>query len=261
MLRNDVKLVVILYAKTQVNQSKLKLIVHLFDYAALPSIRPSSYKITGIAQRNGPLRRSSQWFDDILTGTNGEGLTVKKPKQETPIATTVEETPIVAQPATNNEKEVPIVDAHNGKNEPIRIEQVIAVGLVGNKNFMQEKVIKEGDCDILRISGFANEHNTVKKTDQQGQPLNNNRPTTYIKGAFEATNLLTGAHYMSGQLILPDSISGFICASLDQHGPVTLDVTVRLERAEKSIVGYKFASLLHKIEPKNKPVAPVDTGV
>lgn len=151
-------------------------------------------------------------------------------------------------------KEETKMEAHNHSGDSVRIEQVIAVGIVGNKNFMQETAIKEGSKDILHVVGHATEHVSIKsKTEGQ-------RPTIYIKGAFEATNLLTKQTHISGQLILPDSASGYVTTKMDMAGPVSIDITIRLERAEKSIVGYKFAAILKQLTPTKQPQnTPIDT--
>lgn len=154
-----------------------------------------------------------------------------------------------SQPTNSQEEKM---EAHTSDGGVIRIEQVIATGLVGNKNFMQEQVIKNGPADILRITGFANEHVTIKKSNNNNNNDDSGRPTTYIKGAFNGENLFTKEKYLSGQLILPDSASGYVCANIDMNGPLDIDIVIRVERAEKSIVGYKFAALLHKLDPRNK---------
>ncbi len=132
----------------------------------------------------------------------------------------------------------------HSKGNPVRIEQVISIALVGNKTFMQERAIKgEGPIPLLRVTGYANEQSLVPSK------IEGRRDTHYIKGAFDATNLLTNEHYISGQVILPDSASGYIGAILNKRKDgFDLDLTITLERAEKSIVGYKFSVVLNNAE-------------
>lgn len=131
------------------------------------------------------------------------------------------------------------MNAHTKDGNQVRIEQVISVALVGNKSFMVEKAVHAGvgnPIDILHITGFANEQLLVPSKTPESR-----RPTHYIKGAFDGVNMLTGEHYISGQLILPDSAAGFIGALLDKNSKgFNIDLIISLERAEKSIVGYKF---------------------
>lgn len=133
---------------------------------------------------------------------------------------------------------------HNKQGKPVRIEQVIAVGLVGNKSKMQELAVKENEADILHITGTATESTTVPSRSDNG------RPTTYIKGAFKGVDLQTNAEYISGQIILPDSCSGYVCAKLDEvKEPMHLDIVIRIQRSEKSIIGYKFLAILNDLSP------------
>lgn len=137
------------------------------------------------------------------------------------------------------------MEGHTKNGAPVRVEQVISVGLVGDKNWMQETAIKqEKPTEILRVTGTITEYTTVAAKSNQS------RPTTYIKGALEATDLVKSAVYISGQLILPDSGSGYVTAQLAIHAPkpMTVDMVIVLERAVKSIVGYKYAVILHRLD-------------
>lgn len=135
------------------------------------------------------------------------------------------------------------MDAHDSNHNPVRLEQVIAVSLVGARSKLQDMAVKNKDNEIalLRVTGFPNAHASVP-----GKPPQT-KPTTYIKGAFEATNLLTGEKYISGQLILPDSASGYLCAQIDNHQKVSMDITIMLLYSEKSISGYKFNAVLNHL--------------
>jgi hypothetical protein len=134
------------------------------------------------------------------------------------------------------------MEAHTKDGQSVRIEQVISVGLVANKARFQELAIKqEKPTPILFVKGYAIEHTSIPSKT-------NGRPTTYIKGAFEATNLLTNTNFISGQAILPDSASGYITAMMTKaHGPIYFELTVLIERSEKSVIGYKFLVEVHQL--------------
>jgi len=139
------------------------------------------------------------------------------------------------------------MEAHDKQGTPIRIEQVISVGLVGDKDFMMETAVKAGEdssTEIMSITGFVTGFNEVAARDPS-----KSRATVYIKGALEAINKLTGEKFISGQLILPDSGSGYITAQITAHAgkAITIDATIVLERAKKSIVGYKYAFILNSL--------------
>lgn len=129
-----------------------------------------------------------------------------------------------------------------------KLSHVISIGLIADRAKLLEYAVKEGDKPIVHITGKATGSEIVApKKDSANQ-----RPTTYIKGNFKAQDLLSNVTHLSGQLILPDSASAFICA---QEMPYQVDVTLRVCRAEKSITGYKFeCDINNYVEPVEQPV-------
>lgn len=147
------------------------------------------------------------------------------------------------------------MEGHDRKGKPVRIEQVIAVGLCGNKTFMQDTASDarrnnaNKPVEMMHIYGIANGVATIEpKKDSTNQ-----RPTVYIKGSFDADNLVQPMHYISGQLILPDSASSYVVTRIEtSKEPMYLDIIIELHPSEKSILGYKFIGQLYTLMPADQ---------
>lgn len=141
--------------------------------------------------------------------------------------------------------------AHTSDGVPVRIEQVVTIGLVATRPILQ-KLIATSDkpIPVLHIYGYINEYAVVESRTE------GRRPTTYIKGALSADALFPDNHnkYITGQIILPDSASAYICAKIDELGPLDIDLTLEVMPAEKSITGYRFNCLLNSLAARNKPL-------
>lgn len=162
------------------------------------------------------------------------------------------------------------MDSHDSKGTSVRIEHVITVGLVGDKSVMQELAVKSenGVRAILRVTGRAVSFANVKGKDiiNRDNSVTAGRDTTYIKGAFSATDLVhtERGKFLSGQLILPDSASGFVTGLMQDGKALNLDVLLEVHRSTKSIVGFKYVAHLQNYEEVSTPVnepAPVVNGV
>lgn len=137
-------------------------------------------------------------------------------------------------------------------NKPTtKLDHVLTAGLVADRPKLQELAIKNAPnpIDLMRITGRVISFESV--APKEGST--NKRDTIYIKGMFKGIDLLTNVVHLSGQLILPDSASAFVCA---QPMPYNIDVTLTVMRAEKSATGYKFECSINNFDEASMNAAP-----